>query len=74
MRRVSSSVRLRAVALALLVLVSAAVIQADDTSYPPPPPEAKIGPPIGAPVQAPGFWQLLVLSIQIWARIQPPGG
>ncbi len=74
MRRISSSVRLRAAVLVLLVLISAAVIQADDSSYPPPPLEAKIGPPGGVSAQAPGFWPLLFLSLQMWAKIQPPIG
>ena len=78
MRRVS--VRRGAALLALIaVLVVSPAVFADDT-FPPPSPEAKIGPPGGAPLQATakiqppiGFWDL-VLLLWIEAKIGPPGG
>ena len=70
MRRVFSGLRLRAAALALLILLSGAfVVRADD---------AEIRPPIGGSAQPqpqpPGLLQLLLLGIQLWAQIQPPIG
>jgi hypothetical protein len=78
MRRVS--VRRGAALLALIAIltVSPAVL-ADDT-FPPPSPEAKIGPPGGAPVQATaeshtpiGFWEVAIL-LWLAAKIGPPIG
>lgn len=72
MRRVS--VRRGAALLTLLaVLAVSPAVFADDT-FPPAPPEAKIGPPIGATCTPLSIWELVLLGIQLYAKIGPPIG
>jgi hypothetical protein len=78
MRRVS--VRRGAALLALIAILAVSpAVFADDT-FPPPSPEAKIGPPGGAPIQATteshppiGFWEVALL-LWLAAKIGPPIG